>query len=148
MKFYVTIEGIQKIKRSFLNLKLFSIINVPEILSNHGYTYENIDEYGSFIVVNKIKDLIKNYTKSKRIKGIIYSNPQINKDLVYNLYEELESSEKINQIVLLDDYNVPKLKDYYDIFEEIIFFPSIKKIRLIECKPLSLNLNWDKKEKK
>lgn len=142
MKFYITIEGIQKIKRSFLNLKLFSIINVPEILADHGYTYDNIDEYGTFIVVNKIKDLIKNYTKSKRIKGIIYSNPQINKKLVYALYEELESSEKINQIVLLDDYNVPKLKEYYDIFEEIIFFPSIKKIRLIECQPISTQLKW------
>lgn len=147
MKFYITIEGIQKIKRSFLNLKLFSIINVPEILADHGYTYDNIDEYGTFIVVNKIKDLIKNYTKSKRIKGIIYSNPQLNKKLVYALYEELESSEKINQIVLLDDYNVPKLKEYYDIFEEIIFFPSIKKIRLIECRPLSINLNWAKTKK-
>ena len=142
MKFYVTIEGIQKIKRSFLNLKLFSIINVPEILADHGYTYDNIDEYGTFIVVNKIRDLIKNYTKSKRIRGIIYSNPNITEDLVNSLYAELEEFPKINQVVLLDDYNVPKLKEFYGIFEEIIFFPSIKKIRLIECKPISTQLKW------
>ena len=142
MKFYVTIEGIQKLKRSFLNLKLFSIINVPDILSEYGYTYDTIDEYGSFIVVNKIRDLIKNYTKSKRIRGIIYSNPNISETVVNNIYDELVEFPKINQIVLLDDYNVPKLKEFYGIFEEIIFFPSIKKIRLIECKPIPTQLKW------
>jgi len=134
MKFYVTTECTKKLKRSFLNLKLFSIIYIPSILEQYGYTYNTIDEYGSFIVSKKINSLIKSYSKSKRIKGIIYSNPIINKELIPNLFESLEHLESITEIVLMDDYYIPKLKHLYPYFDEIIFFPSIKKVRLIEAK--------------
>lgn len=133
MKFYVTTEGTQKLKRSFLNLKLFSIVYVPEILEKYGYNYNTIDEYGAFIVSNKINEMIISYSKSKRIRGIIYSNPTISEDLLPNLFETLEDLDTISEIVLLDDYHVPKLKKLYPHFDEIIFFPSIKKIRLIEA---------------
>jgi len=136
VKFYVTTEDTYKLKKSFLNLKLFSIIYVPEILEKFDYTYENIDEYSAFIVSNKINDLIKTYAKSKRIRGIIYSNPLIDEDLIPNLFDSLKDLETITEIVLLDNYHLPKLKHLYLHFDEIIFFPSIKKIRLIECKPL------------
>ena len=142
MKFYITVEGIQKLKRSFLNLKLYSVISVPDVLSELGYTYSTIDDYGIFIVNQKIMSLINNYVKSKRIKGIIYSNPNLHEKIVENLFDELEAEERISDIVLLDDYNIPKLQDYYEFFREIIFFPSVKKIRLIECKPISKDVNW------
>jgi hypothetical protein len=146
MKFYVTTEGVQKLKRSFLNLKLFSIIHVPEILEKYNYTYESIDDYGSFIVSNRITDLITTFSKSKRIRGIIYSNPTVNEDLIPNLFETLEHLETVTEIVLLDDYHLPKLKHMWHHFDEIIFFPSIKKIRLIECKPIKGNIDWKDKE--
>ena len=142
MKFYVTTEGVQKLKRSFLNLKLFSIIHVPEILEKYGYTYENIDEYGAFIVSNKINDLIISYAKSKRIRGIIYSNPTIDENLIPNLFDTLVDLETIKEVVLLDDYHLPKLKHLYPHFDEIIFFPSIKKIRLIEAKNIEELSDW------
>jgi hypothetical protein len=142
MKFYITVEGLPKLKRAFLNLKLYSVVSVPEILANLGYTYTTIDEYGAFIINQKITSLIDNYVKSKRIRGIIYSNPNLNRDIVDNLFNELETCDKVSDLVLLDDYNVPKLEEYYDMFREIIFFPSVKKIRLIECKPLQDKLNW------
>lgn len=142
MKFYITVEGVQKLKRSFLNLKLFSIINIPDILHEHGYDSETIDEYGSFIVAQKIQTLIKNYTKSKRIRGIIYCNPNLNEDIIDNLMDILAENEKINDVVLLDDYNIPKIKHLHPLFPEIIFFPSVKKIRLIECKPLTEKVIW------
>ena len=131
MKFYITIEGLPKLKRAFLNLKLYSVVSVPEILSDLGYTYTTIDEYGAFIINQKITSLIDNYVKSKRIRGIIYSNPNLNRDIVENLFNELETCEKVSD-----------LEEYYDMFREIIFFPSVKKIRLIECKPLQDKLNW------
>jgi hypothetical protein len=133
MKFYITVEGIQKLKRSFLNLKLYSVISVPDVLAELGYTYSTIDDYGAFIVNQKIMYLINNYAKSKRIRGIIYSNPNMSVEIIENLFDELESEERISDLVLLDDYNIPKLQDYYEYFQEIIFFPSVKKIRLIEC---------------
>jgi len=132
MKFYITTEGAAKLKRSFLNLKLFSIVHVPEILEKYGYHYNTIDQYGAFIISNKINEMIISFSKSKRIRGIIYSNPNISEDLLPNLFETLKDLETISEIVLLDDYNVPKLKKIYPYFDEIIFFPSIKKIRLIE----------------
>ena len=142
MKFYITIEGIPKLKRSFLNLKLYSIISVSQILEDYGYTYESIDDYGAFIVNEKIIALIKNYVKSKRIRGIIYSNEFLTDDTIDNLFDTLEPVEKIQDIVLLDDYNVPRLRDYWKSFNEIIFFPSVKKIRLIECKPIKSDVDW------
>jgi len=133
MKFYITVEGTTKLKRSFLNLKLFSIINVAEILEEHGYTYSTIDDYGAFIVSTKINNLIKSYSKSKRIRGIIYSNPTLCEKIIPNLFNSLNKIENISEVVLMDDYNLPKLGNLYEYFNEIIFFPSIKKIRLIEC---------------
>jgi len=136
MKFYITVEGTTKLKRSFLNLKLFSIINVSEILEEYGYTYSTIDEYGSFIVSSKINNLIKSYSKSKRIRGIIYSNPKLGESIIPNLFNSLNEIENITEVVLMDDYNLPKLNDLYEYFNEIIFFPSIKKIRLIEARDI------------
>jgi len=142
MKFYITVEGVPKLKRSFLNLKLYSTIDVSEILDDYGYSYETIDEYGIFIVNETIIKLIENYVKSKRIRGIIYSNEFLSSGTIENLFDTLEPMEKIQDIVLLDDQNVPKLKKYYNYFNEIIFFPSIKKIRLIECKPIKEGIDW------
>ena len=147
MKFYVTIEGTQRLKKSFLNLKLFSIIYIPEILEQYGYTYSTIDDYGSFIISNQINELIKTYAKSKRIRGIIYSNPNIDENILPNIFSTLESIETISEVVLLDDYNVPKLSNLYCNFDEIVFFPSIRKVRLIECTKISdlQNIEWKSK---
>ena len=62
-----------------------------------------------------------------------YSNTFLNENSIDNVFDFLADNEKINEIVLFDDYNVPKLKKFYSMFDEIIYFPSIKKIRLIEC---------------
>ena len=142
MKFYVTVEGVPKLKRSFLNLKLFSIINVQQIILDCGYNYNNIDEYGSFIVNETIMSQIKNYSRSKRIRGIIYSNPNLNEGIILNLRERVEKNPKITEFVLIDEYNLPRLQQYYPMFTEIIFFPSIKKIRLIECKSIRDKIDW------
>jgi len=136
MKFYITVENNIRLKRSFLNLKIFSIISVSDILEEYGYTYNTIDEYGSFIVSKKILSLIQSYSKSKRIRGIIYSNQQLNENSLKILLDTLKENKNISNVVLLDDYNMPKLKHLYKFFDEIIFFPSVKKIRLIECKPI------------
>ena len=132
MKFYITVENLNKLKRSFLNLKLYSIIDIPKIISNLNYDYENIDKYGIFLINNEITNKINTYSKSKRIRGIFYINPNINEEIIDNLFDSLYDNEKISDIILLDDYNIPKLKPYYHKFKEIIFFPSIKKIRLTE----------------
>ena len=137
MKFYMTIEGVEKLKEKLINLKLFSIIHIPEILEQYGYTYSTIDEYSSFIISNHINDLIKTYAKSKRIRGIIYSNPNINENILPNIFETLININTISEIVLFDDRDVPKLTHLYPYFDEIVFFPTFKKMRLIECQRIA-----------
>ena len=91
--------------------------------------------------------MIKTYAKSKRIRGIIYSNPEISQEILPNIFKTLIDIESISEVVLLDDYNVPKLTHLYYNFDEIVFFPSIKKIRLIECQKISnlQNIEWKTK---
>lgn len=136
MKFYVTKEGIYKLKRSFLNLKLFSIIDVNQILTDYGYTYNTIDDFGSFIISDKINNMIQSYSRSKRIRGIIYSNCNLDENIINNLRERVLNLKSIHEFVLIDEYNLPQLQQYYKMFNEIIFFPSIKKIRIIESQPI------------
>ena len=142
MKFYVTEAGISKLKRSFLNLKLFSIIDVNQILEDYGYTYSTIDDFGSFIINEKIVALIQNYSKSKRIRGIIYSNQNLSEEIINNLKEKVDNAKQVHEFVLIDEYNIPKLQQYYNLFNEIIFFPSIKKIRIFECKDIRNEIQW------
>jgi len=142
MKFYITIENTQRLKHSLLNIKLFSIICIPEILEQYGYTQDTIDDYGIFIINKHIDDLIKCYARSKRIRGIIYSNPIMNDIIISNLFETIKNIDTINEIVLFDDNNVPKLKHLYNRFDEIVFFPSIRKIRLIEARPFKDDIKW------
>jgi hypothetical protein len=134
MKVYITVENSNKVKRSFINLKLFSIIDVSEILEKNGYTHSTIDDIGAFIINKYINDAIINQTKSKRIRGIIYVNNNLSKNSIDNIFDLLENNENVSDIVLMDDYNIPKLNNFYKYFSEIIFFPSIRKMRLIECK--------------
>lgn len=139
MRIYITVENRQRLKRSFLNLKMYSIISVEQILNEYGYTYDTLDEYNTFIVNSKLYDLFTSQIKSKRNRGVIYSNPYLDKCNLCELIETLNKFEKVTEVVLLDDTNLPKLKHIYDYFDEIIFFPSVKKIRLMECVSLQDN---------
>ena len=67
--------------------------------------------------------------------GIIYINSNLNCDILSSLrksFDRVENSQ-IESLVILDDYDIPKLKNYYKLADEIIFFPSMKKIKIIEC---------------
>jgi hypothetical protein len=96
-----------------------------------------MNEYEIFIVNKEITCLIKNYSKSKRIRGIIYSNPNLNETVINNLQEIIKDYNNITEFVLIDEYNLPRLQQFYHLFNEIIFFPSIKKIRIIEAISIS-----------
>jgi len=96
-----------------------------------------MNEYEVFIVNKEITCLIKNYSKSKRIRGIIYSNPNLSESVIKNLDEIIKDYCNITEFVLIDEYNLPRLQQFYHLFNEIIFFPSIKKIRIIEAVSIS-----------
>jgi hypothetical protein len=46
------------------------------------------------------------------------------------------TNSAVESMVVLDDYDVPKIKDYYTLFDEVVFFPATKKTRIVECVPI------------
>lgn len=137
MKFYLTVESKYRIQNSFLNLNAFHIIDVQEIISS--FNLDLSKQTNVFIINSYIEKSILNNTKSKRLQGIIYINNLLNETVIENLYEMIKYNTNISQMVLLDDYYTPKLLNLYKNFEEILFFPSVRKIKIIECKPLNKN---------
>ena len=137
MKFYLTVESKYRIQNSFLNLNAFHIIDVQEIISS--FNLDLSKQTNVFIINSYIEKSILNNAKSKRLQGIIYINNLLNETVIKNLYEMIKHNTNISQMVLLDDYYTPKLLNLYKNFEEILFFPSVRKIKIIECKPLNKN---------
>lgn len=134
MKFYATIESYTKLKNVFTNLNSFYIIDVDSLLSQ--VTLDRDSATHRFIINSEIGRLIAIGARSKRYTGILYINSQLNCDSIIGIKHHLASlnASNIEELVLLDDYDTPKMKDYYKLFDEIIFFPSFKKTKIIECK--------------
>lgn len=133
MKFYATIEPCRKLKNVFSNLSSFYIIDVDQILEESKLDITN--KAHVYLINTELERLIINGAKSKRYNGLIYINSNINEsviDGIKGLINSLENSN-VDSFVLLDDVDVPKLNMYYVMFDEVVFFPSMKRTRIIEC---------------
>lgn len=137
MKFYLTVESKYRIQNSFLNLNAFHIIDVQEIIKSFNLDLSKLTN--AYIINSYIEKSIINNAKSKRLQGIIYINNNLNEEIINNLYDVLKNIDNISNMVLLDDYYMPKLSHLYNDFEEILYFPTVRKVKIIECKPLSKN---------
>ena len=137
MKFYITGETYRKLKNVFTNLNTFYIIDVDTLVKDSGLNPLKLSH--SFIINSEIERLISLGAKSKRYTGIIYINSNINYDIIVSIKNSLNEITKshVEDITLLDDYDTPKYKEYYKLFDEIIFFPTFKKTKIIECRPIS-----------
>lgn len=137
MKFYVTVESYRKLRNVFTNLNAFYIIDIDSLIIESGLNPENPAH--EYIINNEIERLIVTGAKSKRYTGIIYINSNLNCDIIMGIKDSLNDITKsqIDDLTLLDDYDTPKLRDYYSLFDEVIFFPTFKKTKIIECKPIS-----------
>lgn len=137
MNLYVTIESDRKLKNIFNNLSGFYIINVDALLAESNLDLSKRSH--CFLINSEISRLISIGAKSKRYNGIIYINSALNKDIVNSLKESVEGMEKsqVDDIILLDDYDLPKLKKLYKLFSEVTFFSSLKKTKIIQCTSLS-----------
>ena len=82
-----------------------------------------------------IEDIIST-SKLKKYQGIIYINKNLNSQLVQHVYKLVKRIPKIDTVVILDDDTFPKLKDLYKIVDEVLFFPSVKRVKILECKTL------------
>lgn len=135
MKFYVTTESYDRVRRSFTNLNSFYIIDVDSILKS--VSLDPCNKAHRYIINSEIGRLITIASRSKRYNGIIYINSAIDCDTITGLKMLIDSLDKskIECVVMLDIYDNPKNKDYYGLFDELLFFHLYKKIRITECAP-------------
>ena len=87
--------------------------------------------YNIFLVNDEIKKLLSLYSKSKKYRGIIYITKDINSDVIDNikaLMSDTEYSHSVSDIILLDDYDIPKLEKYYRCVNEVMFFSTFNKL--------------------
>lgn len=135
MKLYATVEPIRKLKNLFSNLSSFYIIDVDSILAESGLDPEKMTH--KFLINVELERLIVSGAKSKRYVGMIYINSKLNCDVILAIQNSINviTNSAIDSFVVLDDFDIPKLGDYYSLFDEVVFFPSLKKTKLIECVP-------------
>lgn len=152
MKFYATIEPLRKLKNLFSNLSSFYIIDVDTILSESGLDPEKVTH--KYLINTELERLIVSGAKSKRYVGMIYINSRLNCDTIVSIRKQVDeiTNSVVESFVVLDDFDTPKLNDYYTLFDEVVFFPSLRKTRLIECVPRIIpkinNIINDKENKK
>lgn len=137
MKFYITGESHRKLKHVFTNLNTFYIIDVDSLIAESGL--DPLKDTHKFIINTEIERLIVAGAKSKRYTGIIYINSALTCDIIVSIKKSLSDIVKsqVEDLSLLDDYDTPKYKAYYKLFDEVIFFPTFKKTKIIECRPIA-----------
>ena len=138
MKFYITGESYRKLRNVFTNLNTFYIIDVDSLIGESGLNPETAAH--RCIINTEIERLIASGAKSKRYTGIIYINKGLDFDIITSIKKSLNDITKsqVEDLSLLDDYDTPKFKQYYKLFDEVIFFPTFKKTKIIECRPISI----------
>ena len=152
MKFYATIEPLRTLKNLFSNLSSFYLIDVDTILKESGLNPDK--QTHKYLINTELERLIVSGAKSKRYIGMIYINSNLNCDTIVAIKNSINviTNSVIESYVILDDFDIPKVNDYYSLFDEVVFFPSLRKTKLIECVPRIIpkinNLINDKENKK
>lgn len=136
MNLYVSTESDRKLRNVFSNLSGFYLINVDSLVEMS--RLDLTKNAHRFLMNSEIERLISIGAKSKRYSGIIYINSMLDKDTVQSLKQSVDNLKEsnIDYMVLLDDYELPKLKKLYKLFDEVTFFSSLKKTKIIQCTPL------------
>jgi len=148
---YITIEPCRRLKNLFSNLSSFYIIDVDTILLESGLDINKKSH--QYLINTELERLLVSGAKSKRYLGLIYINRNINIDVINAVKSSVMDLENtmVDNMVILDDCDAPKLRNYYELFDEVIFFPVIRKPRIINCVPrnapkLNIKLKNDKKD--
>lgn len=138
MKFYVTSEKFENVKNAFLNFRSFSIINVQEIIDDFGYDKNNLNEYQMFIINDEIQNVIKDSVVKKKYFNIIYINEDLNTNVIESLKESIDDYKDIEKFVFIDDKEDKSSPNFklYPLFDEIVFFPKTKRIKIVHCETI------------
>lgn len=141
MKFYLTVETQEKIKNTFLNLNLFYILDIEQVICEYGLDISK--PHNQFLLSQEIEKIIVAQSKSKRLEGIIYVNKGLNEKIVAHIYKLVKKIDKIDTVVIMDDDSNQKLTKLYKLVDEVLFFTSVKRVKILECKTLIPFMNQD-----
>jgi hypothetical protein len=136
MNLYITIEDKSKLKKAFLNLRKQQIVVVDEVVVELGYEVGKVDDYASFIVNQRIKKIIASTASGKKMQSIIYVNHNLNDEIIRGLIHFCQDNTVVDRVILLTEKG--KNEELYELFDEILFFPTIKKVHIIECTTVSV----------
>jgi hypothetical protein len=134
MNLYVTYGDKEKLRKAFLNLRKQLIIDSFEVVKSLGYEPEDLTEYSYFIVNQKIKKQIQSAASGNRMQSIIYINPDMDHEVVRGLINFAELETCVEKVVFLTDRG--QNEDLYELFQEIIYYPTAKKVHIIKCEPI------------
>jgi hypothetical protein len=137
MDLYITVEDKTKLKKAFLNLRKQQVIVVDEVIIDLGYDPAKIDDYSSFIVNEKIKKIIGSTASGKKMQSIIYVNDKVNDLVIRELIHHCQDNTPIGKVIFLTEKN--KNEEFFELFEEVVFFPTVKKVHIIDCVPVPTN---------
>jgi hypothetical protein len=131
MILYITHEDRSKLKRCFLSLRKQVVITAEDVIINLGYDPDKLDDYSGFIVNEEMKKLIMKSSSGKKSNNIIYSNKNFTDESVRGIIHFVYENTKIERVVFLSEKG--KYEDYYELFEEVMFFPTVKKVHILDC---------------
>jgi hypothetical protein len=132
MNLYLTFDDKSKIKKCFLNLRKYLVISSDEVVENLGFDKDNVDNCSSFIISQEIKRNIKDGSNVRKLLAIIYSNSDMNDETIRQLIYYATEVANIEKVIPLTERG--ENEDYYELFEEIMFYPTLKKVHIVECK--------------
>ncbi len=72
------------------------------------------------------------------MQSIIYVNPDLNDEIIRELIHFCNESTTVEKVIFLTEKS--KNESYYELFEEILYFPYAKKVKIIECVPLPVQI--------
>lgn len=134
MNLYITFDDKSKIKKCFLNLRKYLIIEIDEVIESLGFDKNDLDDCKSFIINQEILKLIKDGSSGRKLLGVVYSNPNLNDEIIRDIIHYVDELKNIQKAIFLTDKNIHD--EFVELFEEVIFYPTMKKVHIIECKPV------------
>jgi len=138
MRFYITKESIESIKASFFPIKSLYVIEPKEIAKS--FTSVKNKEHFEFLVNEEVKSRLIYATEKKKSSTIIYINENLDESVVENIKNILVDRGKVSIFVFIDKEEDPK--NLYTYFDEVIYFPKHKKMRIIECEPIRNTMHY------
>lgn len=143
MKIYLTSEPFRTLQTAFTNLKSFKIIDIDYIIETCGL--DPTVDVDAYIINEEIKLAFKEGIVGKKYNGIIYLNSGLDvtildsiKYIVNDIIEDSKNKSLECEYVMMDDYDLPKREDMYKHVDEVMFFPTHKKTKIIECKAIPI----------